>query len=278
MCVPTFIVLGPGRSGTSWIYEALAAHPEVFTAKGTKETLFFDFNYERGEEWYLSFFKGCRGKKAVGEVSNNYIYHREIPERIKRLAPDCTLICCFRNPIDRLISAYYYRLRKGQVYKDLEDAISKDPKMISDNFYATQLSWYYGHFDRRQIKVFFYDDLCGDPAAFVRNLYTAIGVSADFVPNVLHTRINPAARVAHPLIGKLTGITAALLRKLRLHKLLDTLKRSKLVRSIVLRENKGEGNTAALPEYLRSDLLEKFRPEIEKLSEMTGRDLSNWMV
>ena len=46
--LPDFICIGAGRAGTSWLYEMLREHPEIFTARDIKETHFFDDYYDRG--------------------------------------------------------------------------------------------------------------------------------------------------------------------------------------------------------------------------------------
>jgi len=54
--LPTFVFIGPGRSGSTWMYELLRSHPDVCLGRGTKETLFFEKHYDRGVDWYESFF------------------------------------------------------------------------------------------------------------------------------------------------------------------------------------------------------------------------------
>ncbi len=62
MTLPNFIVIGPGKTGTTWLYRgALAAHPDVCLAHHTKETVFFADFYDRGLGWYEKFFEGCTG-------------------------------------------------------------------------------------------------------------------------------------------------------------------------------------------------------------------------
>ena len=274
--LPTFIVIGPGRAGTSWMYEVLRQHPDVGTARGTKETLFFDREYYRGSEWYKQFFKDYDNYKARGEISNAYIYNPLVPSRIKSLLPDITLIACFRNPFERIQSVYLYRKQRGIISMGFAQAIGTYNDLIYNNFYWTQLKWFLAFFDSNKIKIMFYDDLCQNPKDFIRKLYTNIGASPNFVPDVVDKRINPGAKPNNPIIGKLSGTTANFLRSTGFHSLLDYLKRSDLVRSMAVKELKKE-EKAILSDEVRRELLKVFKPEIEALAKYTGRDLSHWI-
>jgi len=49
-CLPEFFVVGPPRTGTSWLYEMLRG--QVILPRTTKETRFFDTDFHRGLDWY----------------------------------------------------------------------------------------------------------------------------------------------------------------------------------------------------------------------------------
>ena len=80
--MPNFVGVGPGRSGTTWLYEVFLEHPEIGMAK-VKETQFFHKNYSRGSDWYESLFVDVADKKAIGEISNEYIFDPVVPGRLK---------------------------------------------------------------------------------------------------------------------------------------------------------------------------------------------------
>ncbi len=276
--LPTFIVIGSGRSGTTWIYEALREHPEVATARGTKETLFFDWEFYRGLDWYSSFFEGCDSYLAVGEVSNAYIYNPLVPARIKSVLPDVALIACLRNPLERIASVYLYRRRVGTVSCAFDRAVGRYSDLVLNNFYWTQLQWFLSIFDKNQLKILFYDDLKRDPAMFARSLYDAVQVSTDFEPSILHKKVNPATDARNPFVGRLSSMVATGLRATGLHSLLDDIKRNSFLRSLLLKEIPSSDTTPVIIPELQRELVDIFRPEIEGVARFSGRDLSHWLV
>src|SRR6476660_7240250 len=83
--LPTFFVVGPPRTGTSWLHTVLSqctwlSHP-------TKETRFFDINFDRGLDWYAAHYKRAMGERVVGEIAPTYFASPSARERIARLIP-----------------------------------------------------------------------------------------------------------------------------------------------------------------------------------------------
>ena len=66
--LPTFIGVGPPRTGTTWLDKILRGHVNLPARQ--KETLFFDVRYERGIHWYLRHFKNRRPGVPTGEFGN----------------------------------------------------------------------------------------------------------------------------------------------------------------------------------------------------------------
>jgi len=273
---PSFIVIGPGRSGTSWIYEVLREHPQVQTAGGTKETLFFDREYHRGLDWYLNFFPYHENCKAYGEVSNAYIYNPLCARRIRAHLPGVKLVTCLRNPVERLLSAHAYRLRRGQLKGDVEHCLGAYPDLITTNLYWTALKPFLNE-PELDLHVMLYDDLQQDPTRFAQDLYSTIGVAEDFHPSVIDKTVNPASIARSPVHAKVSGFIADSLRRFGALGLLDSLKRSDFVRDLMLNKTAESDRSQGLLPETRRDLIEIFRPEINELSNYLGRDLDSWL-
>lgn len=272
---PSFIVIGPGRTGSSWMYEMLLQHPEVCMAQNSKETLFFNRYYEKGIDWYLSFFKDCTAYRAVGEISTTYFHHEGVPERIAEHCPNVQLIACLREPFERLVSAYYYRKRAGETVLPLEEALEKEPDLLEESLYDRQLERFLDHFPRERVKVLFYEDLKRDPEAFLTELFQVIGVDTEFVPEGSEKKVNRRSEERIPGLGRLLGAGSAFLRTIGAYRILDRIKRSSTVKSLFLKEKEGE----AIPE-LSTETLKKLEKRFEEVrlwvSSFTGRELKEW--
>ena len=104
LCMPSFFVIGPPRTGTSWLHEVLNQHTVLPSL--SKETRFFDSHFRRGFHWYSSHFRHrCIGQ-PVGEIAPTYFASPDARERISRLPSAARVICIFRNPVERILSLY----------------------------------------------------------------------------------------------------------------------------------------------------------------------------
>jgi len=76
--LPDFIIGGAPRAGTTWLYELLDRHPDVYMAKPLKpEPKFFlrDEVYAKGLAHYSqTWFAGADTRKMAGEISEGMIF------------------------------------------------------------------------------------------------------------------------------------------------------------------------------------------------------------
>ena len=70
--LPNFLCIGVMRSGTTWLYEVLKSHPEIYITPYLKEINFFTDHYSTCLNWYKNFFphiKNCKDYKAIGDIN-----------------------------------------------------------------------------------------------------------------------------------------------------------------------------------------------------------------
>src|SRR5579872_4180645 len=84
--LPSYLVVGTKRGGSSSLTEALTSHPGVRRSLVRKGTHYFDVNYGYGWSWYRSRFplapRGGETPAITGEGSPYYMYHPLAAERI----------------------------------------------------------------------------------------------------------------------------------------------------------------------------------------------------
>ena len=290
--LPNFIMIGAAKAGTTALYWYLAEHPQVFMSP-MKETNYFAYGLDeqghllygdpelhrfRVQSWseYEALFTGAGDAAAIGEVSPIYLECPQAAARIRERLPGARIICGLREPVDRAYSDYLMYLRsRGRRFDPEHDLTPASVWALPDSHwmqisrYHEMLSRYFDAFPREQIHIFLFDDLKLDLQGVIRDMYRFLEVDPTFEPD-LETPHNvggvPASmrlerlltshairRAAEPLIPK--GV-ADRVRRLRTRNL---------------------RRAPSLPTELKSELMGRFREDIAKTSELTGRSLDHWL-
>lgn len=269
----TFAVIGPGKSGTTWVYEVLAAHPEVCMASA-KETTYFDQNFDRGVEWYHRLFPdgAARGATVTGEVSNTYIGSPEAPARMAAYNPALQLVASLRNPVDRAFSHYLFLLRNDRFRGSFEELMEcRQPDVFEQGRYGSHLSRYLAHFPREQLLVLAFDDLVRDAAGYARTLSEFLRVDPTHIPPVAGQRVLSASRPRNRLAARTVKRAAVTVRRAGVPQLVTRVKRSGAVTRMLYRPY-GDDDRARLAEPTRRRLEEWYADDVALLGELTGRD------
>lgn len=145
---PNLFVIGAPKCGTTAIYHALDALPDV-TMTRVKETGFFanDALYPLGMDHYLrSYLPGTPSTRYRGEASPWYLYQPEVIARLRTtLQEPLTLITMVRNPTDRAISMYFDQRAAG--YETREPTEALDPARTEAGRFETRYVEH-GHYAR----------------------------------------------------------------------------------------------------------------------------------
>jgi hypothetical protein len=188
MVLPTFLICGAHKAGTTALHKFLDQHPDVLMSD-PKETDFFGSHYDRGWEWFASHFQGYDGEDAVGEASSMTMALEEAPRRIAERLPDVKLIFLLRSPIERAYSHYYYHLYTGKAATSASfEEVVRDPnsafrrEIIRLGWYNRQIPRFDEHFRRDQMKIVLQEDLKENTASIVQDVYRFVGVDASFTP------------------------------------------------------------------------------------------------
>ena len=271
---PTFLFIGPDKSGSSWLYEVLRAHPDCFVPD-LKDIYFFDRHYDRGLDWYLSFFRPAPPESvAVGELSHDYLYSPEAAARIARDLPGVRLITTLRDPVERTFSHYLYLVRSGLTSAPFEQALRDFPELIRNSQYHTHLASYREHFPPEQLGIFFFDRLNEDPAAFAREVFSFLGLrwveDIDYGQKVL-----PASRPRLRSVAWLMKKGANAGRQIGLGRLVGILKRSRLAAKLY--KPYDEDTRPRMSAETAAELRRIFAEEMAALREELGGVGPAWL-
>src|SRR5215468_3168054 len=196
ICMPSFFVIGPPRTGTSWLHEVLNQHT-VLPAL-SKETRFFDSHFRRGFHWYSSHFRHrCTGQ-PLGEIAPTYFASPDARELISRLPSAARVICIFRNPLERILSLYRLKCAYGFIPWTFEQALVKDPELLESSKYSTHLKAWQNALGREQVLATIFDDLQQRPQSFVDALASFIGIPRFKVSKSQIARVHASDTMTRP--------------------------------------------------------------------------------
>ncbi len=271
--LPSFFLVGPPRTGSSWLYEVL--RPHTLLPSPSKETRFFDAHFHRGLKWYGAHYRDAVGQRRMGEVAPTYFASTAARERMAQIVPEAKIVCVFRNPVDRIVSLYRLKRAYGLIPWSFEEAIERDPELMDSSRYASTLRLWQRSFGAHKVMAGIYDDLRHNPQAFVDSLVDFIGVPRFRLAGWQYGRVHDSESMTHPRSyygTRSATLLADWFKARRLDLLVRAFKQSRL-RKLVL------GGGAPFPQ-LSADVLSRLharlRPEIEELEAILRRDFSVW--
>lgn len=285
---PNFLIIGAEKSGTTWLYNKLRQHPEIYLPL-TKECHFFNKfnsnldvrdNYNKlGWEWYGRFFNEIPEQvKAVGEATPMYLCDPVAPQRIAGDIPEVKLIYLLRNPIRRAYSHYWMAYRKGDIDESFEEIVAeKDPRFIERGRYARQLTNFYRLFPKENLKGYIFEYFFENPEEGLKDIFKFLGVEVQNFPfkdnrQKVHASSKPRSKILNKVISKAA-------KKLRKNSftfgLLDWFKSTGIAPTIKDWNNYPEVYPP-LSKSLFYELFEYYEEDIEMLEKQERFKLDVW--
>lgn len=276
--LPSFIIAGAQKCGTTSLHRYLAQHRDVYLPAKPQETHFFDLeeNYQRGVSWYLDCFRGNQGNRVIGETSPLYMYLEQVPERIHQLLPNVKLIFLLRNPVDRAYSQYWHERKKGREPLSFEDALASEAERIARDFvykrrysylsrgrYLVQIERFVRYFPRSQMLFLIFEGFSEGPGACLERCFEFLEVAQDGGIDC-SVRHNPTVTVRSDF-----------LRRLANSRLVSPMPLQRGIRRLESKLNRRVGY-APMSERTRQKLIEHFSDENRSLEAFLGRELDAW--
>jgi Sulfotransferase domain len=264
--LPDFLGLGALKGGTTYLDGLLRSHPELGLPAAVKEVEFFSRHYERGPDWYASFFAGCTSRRA-GEISPQYLAYGPCPARIHSLLPEALLLVSLRDPVQRAYSQYKHWVQGTGYGGGFDRFLDDHPGAIERGRYFAHLSRYLDLFPSERLHVVVFEDLVSRPAEVMQGVFGFLGVDDGHVPPAL-----PAANVSmRPRFHRPYVQAKRASRWLRSRgggRLVDWAKRAGAVQMF----GTADGFDPLSP-TAAARLRDAYRDDVARLSELLGRDL-----
>ncbi|HEY6738265.1 MAG TPA: sulfotransferase [Actinopolymorphaceae bacterium] len=263
--LPSVLLAGGQRCGSTSLHRALTAHPMVVGARFHKGVNYFDLEYDRGEQWYRGHFPteaaarrqvardaaraglDPTGAPVVMESSGYYLYHPLALPRIATDLPDVRVIVMLREPVERAHSAYKHAVARGFETESFERALELEPERLAgEEEKLATVPGYRSHAHRHWAYV-----TRGHYVEQVRRLYATIGPERVYILDAERFFASPEESYAE---------------------VLDFLDLPAWFPPAFEQHNARPG--AAMSELLRRELTEHFRPYDDELEKLLGRPLA----
>jgi len=291
--LPNVLGIGAPKAATTWLFQCLREHPEVFMAE-VKETDYFSYRFpSTPQEEYEQHFEAATDEAAVGELSTMYLADPDAPERAYSTIPESKLFVSLRNPVDQVYSFYWHRLRqnfqRGQSGRpsSFEEGLEMYPdQLLEQARYYRHLSRWLSHYDQSQLCVVLYDEISQRPDEVLRRLFEFLNVDPTFKPNSLQEKGRSVRRGSSPrgdlwenmyayLYEKAVSNAYSPLKRLigghRAEKIKNALHAREVMEAIFRSKGYPKMNRDTR-EYLQ----EYFEDDIRSLGRLIGRDLGHW--
>jgi hypothetical protein len=201
---PSFVIIGGQRCGTTTLFKALAAHPQVLRPPVDKGTDYYSLYYALDASGYRSrmpLARGAGSPRKAFEACTYYMFHPFAVERIAKDFPELKLVALLRNPVTRAYSAYKHEYARGfETESDFRRALELEDARLAGELermradieyesiphrhhayrrrgqYAEQVARVFEHFPRSQVHIMDSEVFFAEPSAEYRRLIDFLGL------------------------------------------------------------------------------------------------------
>lgn len=271
--LPNFLCVGAQKAGTTTIYSILKQHPDVFLSD-TKEGQFFNSSrYDAGISYYQKLFRDYAGQKIIGDISPEYMFHREGAKRIKKtLGGGIKILFLFRHPVDRAYSHYQMLCRNGKENRTFKELIEDESKVFYKGdifrrgFYAEQVTRFLEYFPREQLHFVKFEDLVTSRETVICDILNFLSIRRITLNTEVHA--NKTLKNKYPWVRNLYGPRLSGIRNW-------VLKRRSLKEFL---KNRLLTAPDKLNPQLREQLIPLYVSDINELERITKMSFSNWLM
>ena len=178
------------------MHKLLAQHPGVYLPP-CKEVHYFSLHAQEPASWYAAHYENAQKGQRRGDITPFYLFHPDVPNRIRALLPRARMIVLLRDPVERTLSQVFHARRLGFEKLELTDALAAEKERLASGSaysfqkhsyvarsrYLEQLDRYEELFPKHQILVLKSEDL-----------FTNTGVAWEQIQRFLKLRQIPLPR------------------------------------------------------------------------------------
>jgi hypothetical protein len=273
-----FLVIGAQKCATSWLYYCLKEHPEILLPDDKAERAYLggEMYVKNGTQWYLNRYTEKSENRKRGDISVDYMYDENTPKNLEAYVDKPKFIASLRHPTDRLISSYYWLVRKGHlpnlpIEEGIKPLLDQKPgfpdsnigliyEAVNRGFYGEQLERFTKMYSTESLYVAAYENINEDGTTELRKIYNFIGVDSSYVPKSLNVR--PKKNSYNPILLKMERLFS---RKTLAGKALAKIAN---VSNQFLSNQSKEKKQEVLSPKIKIRITELYKPHIEKTFDL----------
>jgi hypothetical protein len=241
-------------------------------------------------------FATRNGERRAGEASVWYLFSTQAAAEIHAFNPEARIIIMLREPAEMLHSLYHqFRFDGNEHLRTFEEALAAEDerragrRLTRQTYlaqglvyretarYTEQVRRYFDVFGRERVHVIIYDDLAADVRAVYCRALEFLGVDSTRIETDFQV-INGNKSVKHSALrgllnDPLVRSTAIAIGRRLPRPIFAAL--HDVERRLWKLNSRSEKRVPLQPE-VRAQLQREFAPEVERLSELLGRDLTHW--
>lgn len=299
MPTPNFFIVGGPKCGTTALYEYLRRHPEVFLPH-RKEPNYFGRRTLTARrptrETYLALFEDAGDARFLGEASPLTMIHETAAAEIHAMNPEAKIIAMVRDPVAAMYAMFTQcLLNSDEDCFDFAEALEAEPARLRGErlpavcgdtsrilyrkcaTFSPQIERFFKVFGRENVHVVVFDDFAADTAAAFSAVLEFLGAAPHELTE--YERINPAQKLRSRWIGRLSKRFQKSRGLRAFGALFSAAARERMARvynGFERRLNRTRYRRPPLEPQLERRLRAEFEPEVARLGELLGRDLSHW--
>jgi hypothetical protein len=297
---PNFFIVGAPKCGTTALSEYLRDHPNIYISE-PKEPHYFTFDFEQyrvtktWSEYSQLFAESNTEHRAIGEGSVFYLFSSVALAKIYEYDPLAKIVVMLRNPVDMIYSFHSQLVfTADETEKSFEKAwklqeTRKQGKQIPAPCreaaflqYAEmgklglQIERLQTIFPAEQIKIILFEDFVKSTKEVYDDVLKFLAVPGDQRIDFIKINENKSHKMG--AVGNFTAKPPALLTNVAL-KARDILGIKELgILDTIRSFNTKVAAREALSDDLRAEMIAQFTPDVQKLAQLIGRDLSHWLT
>lgn len=300
MTLPSLVIGGAPKCGTSSLFRWLADHPQVCTSRA-KETFYLmdrehalarpgQSFHDGGIRGYERFFEHCGEAPVVLEGTTHYLYQQTACEVLASLPTRPRLVFSLREPAGRVYSSFNYtknnlaNLDAGVTFSQfiamsggghLNEAPPRlDPRArflrdeVQQGEYVDHLERWVTALGRERIRLLLFERLRENPRDAVVELSTWLGIDATWYDHYDFSTANPTIHIRRRGLHRLARRVAPLVPTGRIKQVVKRL--------YMAAQRQPPSGMSEEDRQMLDALRVHYRPYNERLAERFGLDLSCW--